>query len=161
MKIGVISDTHDNIPAIRKAFQYFEEAHIKTVLHLGDIISPFVIRFIREVYTGELKAIFGNNDGEKLFLTEMFKRYNAEIKPGPQIVELENRKIFMSHEPISPESLVSDYDLVLYGHLHEIYTKRYKNSLILNPGEACGYLSDKRTFAVVDLNTLDFEIVEF
>lgn len=161
MKIGVISDTHDNIPAVLEAFKFFEKNNIGVVLHLGDIISPFVIRFIREVYTGEIKAIFGNNDGDKLFLMEMFKRYNSEITIGPRIIELANRKIFMSHEPISPETLAKDYDLVLYGHLHEIRSKRYNNSLILNPGEACGYLSNKRTLSVVDLKTLEFEIVEF
>ena len=161
MKIGVISDTHDNIPAVIESFKYFEKNKIKMVLHLGDIISPFVIRFIRKVYTGELKAIFGNNDGEKLFLMEMFKQHNAEVTVGPRIIQLAKRRIFMSHEPISPETLAKDYNLVLYGHLHETHSKRFTNSLILNPGEACGYLSNKRTLAVVDLVTLDFKIVEF
>lgn len=161
MKIGVISDTHDHIPAIQKAFQHFEAQGIQTVLHLGDIISPFVIRFIREVYSGQLLAVFGNNDGERLFLREMFQKYNAEIQMGPRILTIAGRRIIMMHEPVAPEVLAHAFDLVLYGHLHEIRNEKHSHARILNPGEACGYLSGKRTFAIVDLSTLQAEIIEF
>ncbi len=161
MKIGVISDTHDHIPAIQEAFRFFEQQGIQTVLHLGDVISPFVIRFIREVYSGRLYAVYGNNDGERLFLKAMFEKHGAEIQVGPRILTLADRKIIMMHEPVAPEALATQFDVVLYGHLHEIRNESTAKGLILNPGEACGYLSNKRTFAILDLTRLQAEIVEF
>ena len=40
MKIGIISDTHDNMPKIAAAARVFNEEKVDLVLHAGDIISP-------------------------------------------------------------------------------------------------------------------------
>ena len=164
MKIAVISDTHDNIDAIKKAFQLIENRGIGLTLHLGDIVSPFVADFIKSVYSGKLIAILGNNDGEKFFLKKKFEGNGFELKElKPVTLELEGRKIIMMHEPIEIKSLAKsgDFDVILYGHLHEIENRKEGNTLILNPGEACGYLTGKRTFAILDLKTLSAEVIEF
>ena len=43
MLIGIISDTHDDTTAIRKAVDYFNAEKVSHVLHAGDITSPFYI----------------------------------------------------------------------------------------------------------------------
>ncbi len=53
------------------------------------------------------------------------------------------------------------YDFVLYGHTHIIDVRRIDSTLILNPGEACGYLSGTRSFAVLDIAKGNVDIVEF
>ncbi len=164
MKIAVISDTHDNKTAIKEAFRIIESRGINLTLHLGDIISPFVSDFIREVYTGKLIAILGNNDGEKFFLKKKFESNGFELKElKPVKIELEGRKIILMHEPIEVDSLArsGDFDVILYGHLHKIDNRKIGNTLILNPGEACGYLTGKRTFAILDLKILEAEVIEF
>ena len=40
MKIGLISDTHDNIQNIRKAISLFNDKNVSFVIHAGDIVSP-------------------------------------------------------------------------------------------------------------------------
>ena len=40
MIIGVIADTHENMPFIRKAVDYFNDKAVSLVLHAGDLISP-------------------------------------------------------------------------------------------------------------------------
>ncbi len=164
MKIAVISDTHDNKSAIIEAFRKIEAKGIRLTFHLGDIISPFVSDFIREVYSGDLVAILGNNDGEKFFLKKKFEINGFELKElKPVKMELEGRKILLMHEPVEVDSLAKsgDFDIILYGHLHKIDRRKVGNTLILNPGEACGYLTGKRSFAVIDLETLDAEVIEF
>ncbi len=162
MKIAVISDTHDHIPAVQEAFRRIQALGIRQTLHLGDIIAPFVVRFLRNVYDGDLLAVYGNNDGERLFLRETFQKFQAEIRVAPVELELGGRRIHMTHEPVAPEALAQHFDVVLYGHTHEIRNERLPNGhLILNPGEACGYLTGRRTFALLDLDTLRAEIVEF
>ncbi len=53
----------------------------------------------------------------------------------------------------------NEYDAVLFGHTHSplVYRRR---SLLVNPGEACGKLSGRRTVALLDLKELKAEIVE-
>jgi len=59
MKIGIISDTHDDIDNIKKAVKIFKDKGIKTVIHLGDIVAPPAIKFFKGF---KLIGIFGNNE---------------------------------------------------------------------------------------------------
>ncbi|HDZ14270.1 MAG TPA: YfcE family phosphodiesterase, partial [Pricia sp.] len=36
MKIGIVADSHDNVPAIKKAVEYFNKSNISFVIHAGD-----------------------------------------------------------------------------------------------------------------------------
>jgi putative phosphoesterase len=53
------------------------------------------------------------------------------------------------------------FDIILTGHTHSIVNKKNNNGvLIVNPGEACGYLTGNATFAIIDTNTMKAEIIE-
>ncbi len=52
------------------------------------------------------------------------------------------------------------FDIILSGHTHLIVNRKHKDVLILNPGELCGYLTDKPTFAIIDTETMEAEIIE-
>ena len=39
MKIGIIADTHDNLPAIRLAVDFFNKSDVDAVFHCGDIAA--------------------------------------------------------------------------------------------------------------------------
>jgi len=49
MLIGLISDTHDNLPQIEKAINYLNTADVKLVLHAGDYCAPFTITKFKEL----------------------------------------------------------------------------------------------------------------
>ena len=63
MKIGIISDTHDNMSKIKSAVEFFKKAGIKTVLHCGDHTAPFALNPFKKSGL-HLIAIWGNNEGE-------------------------------------------------------------------------------------------------
>jgi putative phosphoesterase len=157
MKIGVISDTHDHLENIKKAISILKERNITNLIHLGDYCSPFSLPLleIEKVY-----AIFGNNDGDKLFLQKKANESGFIIDRAPKALNIEGRKIAIMHEPYQLEAFRKSgiYDIVLHGHTHEYYVK--KDPLTVNPGELCGYLSGKATFAIIELETLECEIVE-
>jgi uncharacterized protein len=44
MKIGLISDTHDNIQNIQNAISLFNDKHVSFVIHGGDIVSPEAVK---------------------------------------------------------------------------------------------------------------------
>lgn len=63
MRIGVIGDSHDNLPAIRKSARTFNDLSTDLVIHTGDLISPFVKKPFSNLKC-RMKCILGNNDGE-------------------------------------------------------------------------------------------------
>ena len=156
MKIGVLSDSHDNLEKIERAVELFNDKKVAKVIHGGDLISPFTSRIFKKLNV-PLQAIFGNNDGEILGLKNIF---NIQIQPLK--LELDARKIIVIHEPVYLKELEksSEFDVIIYGHTHKVDVKKGKN-LILNPGETCGYLTGRATAAILDLAKLDVEIMEF
>lgn len=153
MKIGVISDTHDNLPMIRKAVELFNREGVGYVLHAGDFISAFT----GECFSGlnaKFEGVFGNNDGEKLFLKKRYENV-GEIHEDYFEVVLDGKRIVVMHQPKFLEVLASSnaYDLVIYGHTHRIDI-RQGPPLVLNPGECGGWLTEHCTVAVVDLQTM-------
>lgn len=64
MKIALLSDTHDNTPAIVWIIEHLNAKGISTALHAGDMINPGILFRFRDHYEGHLHFIFGNNDGE-------------------------------------------------------------------------------------------------
>lgn len=65
MKIALITDTHDNTPAIAWIIQYLNEHSITIALHAGDLINPGVVLRFNKHFKGHFHFIFGNNDGER------------------------------------------------------------------------------------------------
>ena len=52
MLVGVISDSHDNLPNLRQALAGLAERGVKTIFHCGDLISPFVTQELGEFARG-------------------------------------------------------------------------------------------------------------
>ncbi|MBC7098173.1 metallophosphoesterase [Candidatus Bipolaricaulota bacterium] len=158
MLIGVVADTHDNLPKLEQALARFKAAGVELVLHAGDFVSPFVAVPFKEAGLPVI-GVFGNNDGDKLFLRERFSGL-GELHHGPHELELAGRKIVLMHEPRALPALAASgkYDLLIYGHTHK-QDLRPGPPLILNPGECGGWLSGQASCAIVDLTTLKTELV--
>lgn len=159
MKIGVISDTHDRMELIEWFAGEFGRRGVSHILHAGDIIAPFAAK----PFAGfNFTAVFGNNCGERLFLRDTIEKFGGSIKPGPISLELDGKSIFLMHEPYALEAAVKSglYDYVIYGHTHELEKRKEGNVWILNPGEACGYLTGKATAMVIDTETGEIEIID-
>jgi len=157
MHIGIISDSHDNMPAIEKAVKLFNEKGVDIVMHAGDIVSPFTARAFGKLES-PLVAIFGNNDGDKVHLKQFFSDI-GEMHEDPYLGEIDGKRIAMTHKPEIVDSLASKHDIVIYGHTHEVDVRRGA-ALIINPGECCGYLTGKSTVALLDVENTNVEIIE-
>ncbi len=158
MLIGIMSDTHDNLPLVRKAIEVFNEKKAGYVIHAGDYTSPFTLKLFQQLEC-EYVGIFGNNDGDKLLLQE---RAGGKIRNQPYIFTLADKKIVVMHEHHVADALADSghFDLVIYGHTHKADVRKVKNTLVVNPGEVSTYLYGKSTIVLVDLKTLEAEIVE-
>ena len=160
MKLGLIADTHDNIPNIREAIKIFNKAGVRLLAHAGDFIAPFSVKEFK-AFEGKIIAVFGNCDGEKKGLREAFKNI-GEIHEKSFPFKAGKRNIFLTHVPdnLESESMIKEYDLLIFGHTHKAEVKKIGGSVIVNPGEAGGWLYGKATIAIADLDSLKVKIID-
>ncbi|MBU7016047.1 MAG: metallophosphoesterase [Theionarchaea archaeon] len=160
MLLGIISDTHDRLSMVRRAHSLFKERDITTIVHAGDFISPFVIPLFEGF---RMYGTFGNNDGEKKGLLTKFSDVKAVVTDIFCEVRIDSLNIAVTHGHIPSllELLLksNQYDLIVYGHTHEPEI-RGGNPILINPGECCGYLSDRSTVAIFDTEKRKGEIID-
>lgn len=157
MKVGIISDSHDNLTLIRKAVQIFNEKAVDMVIHAGDFVAPFSLVPLDDLKC-EYIGVFGNNDGERFGLS---KRSKGRIFLPPHNVELSGKKILVLHEPYEIVSLTKSqvYDIIIYGHTHNHVIEKHERTMVINPGECCGWLTGKGTVAVLNIDEMEAELI--
>jgi len=162
MLVGAISDTHDNLPMIDKAIERLNLEKVGLVLHAGDYVSPFVVpRF--KALNARLIGVLGNNDGDHERLKKQFNdSENCELRGRFAMVDAEGFKIALLHgdETELLNALVGcgNLDAVVHGHTHATSSKSGK-TLVVNPGEICGYLTGSPTLALLDTRRREVRIV--
>ena len=163
MLIGILADTHDRLPLVDKAIKRLNEEKVGLVLHAGDYIAPFVIPHFKQL-KADLIGVFGNNDGDKDLLRKRFAEVGAEIRGKFAEVIIDGLKIAMLHgeEEELLRALINaeGHDVVVHAHTHEAKTYKKGETLVVNPGEVCGYLYGKSTIATLNTETLEVKIIQ-
>ena len=158
MKVGVISDTHDRLPTFRRAVAMFERLGVEAILHAGDLIAPFAAKLIAaDAVKVPVYCVYGNNDGEKAGL----KKVLPQIVDGPLRIELAGKTIVMHHwiDWLKPNEMAGA-DIVITGHTHEIVNETRGGVLYLNPGECCGWVNDRCSVMLLDLEQMKADVID-
>ena len=156
MKIGIMSDSHDNLNAISKAVKLFNEEKVELVLHAGDFVAPFTLMMLKELHC-KLIGVFGNNDGDKLMLKKMS---DGNIFNSPHTINLGDKNVIISHElPLDALIKSQSYDLIVYGHTHNVDTRIINRTMVINPGECGGWLSGNQTVAIIDIVKKKMDVI--
>ncbi len=159
--IGIMSDSHDNLEAINKAVKIFNKQDLELIIHAGDLISPFTSSEFEKL-DAKLLAVYGNNDGEREGLKTAYENI-CTLRDFHEII-VDNRTISVVHGTDQPivDALAESgkYDVVVRGHTHRLEISRGK-SMIINPGETCGYITGSKTLILLDTDELSFEIINF
>jgi hypothetical protein len=159
MLIGIMSDSHDHLAAIRLAVDFFNHKKVDLVLHAGDLISPFTAYEFKKLKM-PFEAIYGNNDGEREGLKTSFQGL-CDLEDFKEI-EAGGRKIAIIHgsdqKLVKALADVESYDVLIRGHSHQLDVSEGK-TMIINPGETCGYLSGKKTIILLSTENLNFKKV--
>lgn len=162
MKIGIMADSHDNLPLVKKCIDFFVNENIDLLIHAGDYIAPFVLRDFKALPCKKI-GVFGNNDGEKKGLLKLMQAVGGEIFEAPYVLSIANRKLAITHDiDFVDEAFLGEEipDVLIYAHTHEPEVKQENNLLKLNPGESSGWLSGKATVALLNTDTLEVKIEE-
>nr|WP_254858915.1 metallophosphoesterase [Natronomonas gomsonensis] len=163
MYVGIISDTHDNVPAADAAMDAFVERGVETVIHCGDFVAPPLIPHLDRAGI-EVHAVRGNNDGEREGLVDAFENLDGGTLHG-RFAELsfDGRAFAVLHGEQRPviDALASseEYDYVCHGHWHVREERTVGETTVINPGAQFPTVPDEhRTVAVVDTedDTVEF-----
>ena len=158
MRIGVVSDTHNNLRSVRAIVEIFERRGVERVVHTGDITQAKVLEAFGAL-RAPLYGVWGNNDLEREPLERAAARHGMHIVDGPLEIEWHGRRIVVVHDPRELDrSLAEHHALALHGHTHFFREEWIRETLIFNPGECAGMLAGHNRVGVIDLETLRCEL---
>ncbi len=157
--IGIVSDTHEDVPMIVRAVALFKERTPELVIHCGDIISPPVL----ERFAGlALRVVYGNNDGERSGLKKKCQELGFNEIDDTLTFTHAGKSFFVNHGTsarIITEAAASQrYDYVLHGHTHEARNELIGTTRVINPGAL--YSAERFTVAFLRTESGTVEFVE-
>ena len=143
MKIGLLSDSHGNIPYVKKAAAYLKDKEkVGLIVHLGDEcedIEPLKDLGIEIIKIPGVSGLCCYDPAAPVRLSR----------------DIDGVKVFMTHSPEFPiDELPEGVKAVFYGHTHIAKIENKKGALWVNPGHLRE--SDKKdnpaSFAVAEIN---------
>ncbi len=159
MRIGVVSDTHDNLKNVSRIVELFNRANVERVIHTGDITRASTLEVFARL-DAPLHAVYGNNDHERQALAGAASRLGFEIVEPPLCLSWHEREITVVHHP-EEHSILAASHVLLHGHDHRRRVQTLDGTLIFNPGECAGLGEGQNSVGVLDLGTLDADLLEF
>lgn len=160
MRIGLMSDSHDRIPAIAELLKLMQQGGATMVLHAGDYVSPLALKPFEDMHM-TLAGVFGKNDGDHQSLVSRAQAgLGMEIFESPHSFEVAGHQILLVHDlgDVQKRS-VSKHSVIVHGFTHQQSMKTQGNSLVVCPGETCGWLHGTPGAAMLDLETKQVEFL--
>ncbi len=159
MRIGVVSDTHDNLRNVARIVELFNTARVDRVIHTGDITLPNTLEVFARL-EAPLHGVFGNNDADRDALESTAENLGFSLVEPPLRLQWAGRELTVVHDPYAHR----DHELgplLLHGHHHRRRIERAGDGLIFNPGESAGLIEGGNAVGVIDLIELATEILDF
>jgi hypothetical protein len=161
MRIGLISDTHDRVPAVAALLKQFQAHGVELILHAGDFCSPFSLVPFQEG-AAPMVGVFGRNDGDREGLRQTAAQCLAcELFEAPHSTQIGEHRILLTHDlaDVTERSVLS-HTLVVHSHEHRQEMKTRGETLIVSPGEACGWVYGAPCAAILDLDSTRVEFIK-
>ena len=157
--LGIISDTHENEEAIKKAVKIFKEKSIEFGVHCGDIISPPMLEHFEGL---KMKFVFGNNDGERNGLLIKCREFHFDEIKDELEFDYKRKKLYVYHgtkkEKLDAAIQSNKYDYILTGHTHIKRNEKTGKTRVINPGAL--FRIYPYTVALLDAEKDKLEFVE-
>ncbi len=160
MRIGIVSDTHNNIRNVHRIVELFNAAGVERVIHTGDITQAKTLEVFAHLHA-PLYGVFGNND-ERESLHAAIAHFGFEFHEPPLELVWHQRRIMVVHDPLEFDgALTAGHALALHGHTHLHRYETRNDQVIFNPGECAGHMKGLNAIGVLDLDDLSAELLKF
>lgn len=160
MRIGILSDTHDQVARTARAVSVLLAQGAQALVHCGDYTCPEVIL---ECAGLPGYYVFGNNDFDRGDRCRAMAAVGGVCLEWGGVATIGDRRIAVTHGDSSHElrrlaALAPDY--LLFGHSHRRADERRGATRWVNPGAL--YRASEWTVAVIDLeaDSLAFHFVD-
>ncbi len=165
MRIGVVSDTHNNLKNVTRIVEIFNSAQLDRVIHTGDITQAKTIHAFAGL-SMPMYGVFGNNDQERPQLEAAIAQNHFQFCDPPFVDVWADRRIIVVHDPTEFAGHLGDHHhLALHGHTHRYRLERENSAAgvqtIFNPGECAGHMEGYNAVGVVDLVHMEVELLKF
>ena len=161
MRIGVVSDTHNNLKNVARIVELFNAAGVERVIHTGDITQAKTLDVLARL-KAPLHGVFGNNDLERESLERAVAAHGFQFADPPLELRWHGRRIAVVHDPLEFNGFLSaEHELALHGHTHLYRLERERGQTIFNPGECAGHLAGHNAVGIVNLADLGAEVMRF
>lgn len=160
MKIGLMADSHDRLPAITALLETMRSKGVSLVMHAGDYCAPFALKPFNDANIA-LLGIFGRNDGDQEGLKATAAQgLGMELYESPHSFEVAGHRVLIVHDigEVNRRS-ISSHEFVVHGSTHKQEAVIRGETLVINPGEACGWITGLCTGAILDLETGEVEVI--
>ena len=152
MKIGIMSDSHGNAGAIRRAVTVFNRENVDLVVHAGDYGAPPSAKELLSL-NGEFVTVFGNMDMEKPGVAAAIREIIPQIQDPPLCRTIGARKIAVTHNLQDTQTNIpDDADVIIHGHLHRCEVRCDAGRMWINPGKT------QHSVAILDTETMTCRI---
>lgn len=149
MRIGILSDTHDQIARTSLAVRLLADAGAAILIHCGDLTQPAIV----DEFAG-LKTyfVFGNNDHDESGLRRAMTWNGGICLDRAGEITLAGKKIAVTHGDSNKEFhrlAAFEPDYLLFGHSHFPTDNREGSTRFINPGAL--HRASDYTVALLDL----------
>ena len=162
MHIAVLSDTHNNRPAIRSALDLARARGAEELLHCGDLTSASMI----DLFQGwTLNYVEGNMDRDAAGIRAAVERLGLGSACGTELhLERDGLRIALLHGNragrLSAAIGSGEYDFLFHGHTHMRRDERFGRTRVVNPGALGSAALGTYSFCVLDTVSREIEFIE-
>jgi len=161
MRIGLLSDTHDDLENIRAAAATFRREGVHRLLHCGDVCGPGVVEALNGF---EVTFAQGNMDRmpglalavEALQGPDRLARCHLLVLDGLSVALLHGDDETLLHRLIHSRR----HAYVFHGHTHRRADGRVGPTRVINPGALGGLRREPPSICILDLETGQARFVE-
>lgn len=135
MLLGLLSDSHDKLPATRAAIQTLLDAGATRFLHCGDLCNQRVIDLLAGL---DVDFVFGNNEMDTKLLADYARALGVRCLQFTADLDLDGVPAAVTHgdrkQTLHKLFTSGKYRYVFHGHTHVRRDERVGPTRVINPG---------------------------
>ena len=152
MRVGIVSDTHDQVERTRSAVALLRAEGAEALIHCGDLTSPPVVEALADLPSW---FVLGNNDSDEVpHLEQAAANLGVVCLGWSGVIELAGKRVAVTHGHLNKDLrgvLAARPDYLLTGHSHVASDSVIGSVRRINPGA----LHRAAVFTVALLETED------